>query len=107
MAIGSGLVYAVFLSVEYEESQAQIGSAQLPEDDDGDDEGLTAKVNRWLAKGLDMAKEMGALTMWAENFVEHIVRLAAVLIVQTVVFPLIFLWGVLRMYRVFSAAAAK
>jgi hypothetical protein len=106
MALGSELVYIVFLSGEYETSQTQISNVQLPDGADGGEEGIMAKARRWWSTGIDLVKNLGSLTIWAENLVVHIVRLAAVFIVQTVVFPLVFLWGMLRLYRVFSAAAS-
>ena len=103
MALGSELFYQAFLSSEYETSKIQIDNVQIPDDDDYSGESFTEKAKHWWSKGLDMAKKIGSLSAWANNFVEHIVRLAAVFIVQTVIFPLFFLWGMLRLYRTLSA----
>jgi hypothetical protein len=102
LALGSELFYQGFLSGEYETSKIQVENAQIPDDDYSGDS-FTEKAKHWWSKGIDMAKKIGALSAWADNFVEHIVRLAAVFIVQTVFFPLFFLWGMLRLYRILTA----
>lgn len=102
-ALGSEATYQLLLASEYENSQAQIKSADVPDVEVLAGEGLAERVKRWLAKSTDIGKKIEALKARADGWVEHIMRLAAVFIVQTVVLPLLFLWAMLRLYRVLSA----
>lgn len=103
MALSSEVVYIIFLSKEYKTVGEHFGVEDA--DDDGG-EGIFATVKRWGAMSIDVVKNIGSLTVWAESFVKHIVRLAAVFIVQTIVFPLVFLWGVLKLYKIFSSSVS-
>ena len=102
-ALGSELTYRILLASKYEASQAQIKNTEVPDDEAQVGGSLAERVKRWLARGTDFGKKIEVLKARAEGWVEHIVRLAAVFIVQTVVLPLLFLWAMLRLYRVLSA----
>ena len=103
MALGSEVTYQLLLASKYEASQAQIKSAVVPDVEVQADEGLAERAKRWLAQSTDIGKKIEALKAKAGGWIEHIVRLAAVFIFQTVVLPLLFLWAMLRLYRVLSA----
>jgi hypothetical protein len=103
VALGSEATYRMLLANKYETSQAQIMSAEVPDVEVQVGEGLVEKVKRWWAQSADIGKKIEALKARADGWAEHIVRLAAVFIVQTVVLPLLFLWAMLRLYRVLSA----
>lgn len=103
-ALGSELTYQFLLASNYEASQAQIKSADVPDVEVQAGESLAERVKRWWAQGMDIGKKIEALKARADGWVEHIVRLAAVFVVQTVVLPLLFLWAMLWLYRVLSAA---
>lgn len=101
-ALGSELTYRILLASKYEASQAQIKSAEIPDDEAQVGGSLAERIKRWLARGTDFGKKIELLKARAEGWVEHIVKLAAVFIVQTVVLPLLFLWAMLRLYRILS-----
>jgi len=102
-ALGSEVTYRLLLESKYETSQAQIKSADLADAEAQPGEGLAERVKRWWAQSADIGKKIEALKAKADGWVEHIVRLAAVFIVQTAVLPLLFLWAMLRLYRVLAA----
>jgi hypothetical protein len=103
MALGSEVTYRLFLAGQYEASQTQIKNASVPEVEVQAGESITEKVKRWWAESTDIPKKIETLKARVDGWVEHIVRLAAVFIVQTVVLPLLFLWAMLWLYRVLSA----
>jgi hypothetical protein len=101
-ALGSEATYRVLLSEKYEASQAQIGRAEVPEVATQPGENLADTLKRWWSQGADVAKKIEVLKARAGDWVDHIVRLAAVFIVQTIVLPLLLFWLMLRLYRVVS-----
>lgn len=102
-ALGSEVTYRLLLAQEYETSQAQIEIVEVPEVETKTDEGLVEKIKRWWARSADIGKNIEALRTRAGSWADHIVRLAAVFMVQTVVLPLLFLWVMIWLYRVVSA----
>jgi hypothetical protein len=102
-ALGSEVIYRLLLASKYEASQAQIKSAEVVDVEVQAGESLAERVKRWWAQSTDIGKKIEALKSRADGWVEHIVRLAAVFIVQTVILPLLFLWAMLRLYRELSA----
>jgi hypothetical protein len=107
MALGSEVTYQLLLASKYEASQAQIKSADVPDVEVQVGEGLAERVKLWWAQSTDIGKKIEALKARADGWVKHIVMLAAVFLVQTVVLPLLFLWAMLRLYRVLSAPFGK
>jgi hypothetical protein len=103
-ALGSEAIYRLLLANEYEASQAHITNAEVPDADVRASEGPVDTVKRWLAQSTEFGKNIEALKAKVDGWVRHIVTLAAVFIVQTVVLPLLFLWAMLKLYRVLSAA---
>jgi len=102
-ALGSEVIYRLLLASKYEASQAQIKNAEVPNVEVRADESFAERVKRWWAQSTDVGKKIETLKAGADGWVEHIVRLAAVFIVQTVVLPLLFLWAMLRLYHVLCA----
>ena len=103
-ALGSEATYRVLLAEKYEASQAQVGRAEVPEVATQPGESLADTLKRWWNQGADVAKKIEALKARAGEWVDHLVRLAAVFIVQTAVLPLVFFWLMLRGYRVVAEA---
>ncbi len=106
-ALGSEATYRLLLADRYEASQAQIRSAGLPDVEVKPDEGLAERVKRWWAQTAEVGKKIEELKARVEGWVEHLVRLAAVFIVQTLVLPLLFLWAMLRLYRTLAAFSGR
>ena len=102
--LGSELSYRLLFADRYRDSQAQIESAQIPAANVPAEAGLAERIKAWWAQGADWAKKIEALKEVAGKWVDHMVRLAALFILQTVVLPLLFLWAMLWLYRTLSAA---
>jgi hypothetical protein len=100
LAVGSEMTYRAVLADGYETSQKEIAAADPPEltAQAGDDSRLAA-IKRWWSESTDVAKKIETLKARADGLVEHIVKLTAVFVVQTVVFPLLFLLALVVLYR--------
>lgn len=105
VTVGSEASYRLFLAGEYAAAQDQIAAPAVIDDAAGPAASLAERARRWWAQSTDIAAKMDALKARADNLVLHLVRLAAVFIVQTVVFPLLFLWLLWWAYRLAVAAA--
>lgn len=102
VALGSEVTYQLLLKDKFEDSQAKLTSDATPDADAKVGESWMDKLKRW-AQNTDIREKIGKLKTKADGWVEHIVRLAAVFIVQTIVLPLLFLWAMLKIYGVLSA----
>lgn len=99
VALGSEGAYRLLLAGQYESSQRQIESTRIQGIDARSDESLAEQVRRWWTEGANIGKRIEALKAQTEAWVEHLIRLLAVFLVQTLVLPFLFLWGVLWLYR--------
>lgn len=105
-ALASEGVYRIAMAEQYAASQAQVeATARLiarsaPEPEAAPPEGRMERLERWFS---DKKREIGAnfaeLKAKAENAVRHIVALMALFVVQTILFPLLFLWLAYRLFR--------
>ena len=95
--------YRLVLAGKYESSQARIERAELPALNAQAGESLADAIRRWWAQSGEIAKKVEALKASVDGWVEHLVRLAAVFLVQTLVLPLLFLWIMLRFYRALAS----
>lgn len=103
VALTSETTYQLLLASKYEASQSQIKIIELPNVEVQATEGFSEMVKRWWAQSADMGRKIEAVKEKADSWVEHIVRLAAVFIVQIVILPLLFLWAMLQIYNTLSA----
>ncbi len=65
-------------------------------------EGFTERIKQLVSgvtDSLNASRKLAHYQAIAANAVDHIVRLAALFIVQTVLMPLLFLWGLIRLLR--------
>lgn len=98
VALGSEAAYRLLLDEDYRTSQAQIEAAapSLPEVAGS---GVIDTVRSWLAKSADIGRSIAELKDLASRWIEHMLRLAAIFIVQTLLLPLLFVWLMLQLYR--------
>ncbi len=113
IAIGNDWVYRTFLEADYVEASAELERARetlgeleaegLPGTEDIDDESGLLDRARSLYRGavsvVDVEARLDRYAAAAESVSENTIRLIVVFVMQTVVFPLLFLyvlWGVLR-----------
>ncbi|HKO87887.1 MAG TPA: hypothetical protein VJU83_05135 [Burkholderiales bacterium] len=99
LAMVSEATYQLVFSQDYAISQGQLEIAKIPDNEALPDESFTDRAKRWWSQSTEINKKVEALKAKAEALVEHVIRLAAIFIVQTAVLPLLFFWFVLWLYR--------
>jgi hypothetical protein len=99
LALASEGAYQLVLASDYAESKAQIEVAKIPDNEVREGEGFMDRAKRWWAQNKDVAQKIEELKAKTEALVEHVIRLAAIFILQTIVIPLLFYWFVLWLYR--------
>lgn len=106
VALGSEAAFQWVMADDYAGTQASFesGSKQAeaslpPPGDTRAGESIADRVKRWWSQGADVAAALDAIRAKADALVEHIVRLLAVFVVQTVVLPLLLLWVLQRAFR--------
>jgi hypothetical protein len=111
-AIGSELLYEVFLAQQYIEStqkleQTKQAISSLSRQAQSDiaenvDEGVLDKAKKWLnsaSEAVDMEVRFEQYTEAAAEATRHTINLIVVFVIQTVIFPLLFLWIVYRFLK--------
>lgn len=107
LALGSEGAYQLVMAGEYQRAQATLQQTPLPETAPAADAGLAERIKRWWSDSTDIAGKVEQLKARADALVAHMVRLAAVFVLQTVVLPLLFLWLLLALYRHGLAALSR
>lgn len=111
-AIGSELLYKMFLSQQYSESTQMLEQTkdtisslsneqqtELPEDNNT---GVLDKAKKWFSSAtdtIDIEARLEEYKQAATEATRHTINLIVVFVIQTVVFPLLFLWIVYRFLR--------
>jgi hypothetical protein len=116
-AIGSELLYEVFLAQQYAEStqklqqtkQAISSLSQQTQSEIAEnvEDGMLDKAKKWLSSAsdaIDMESRFQQYTEAAAEATRHTINLIVVFVIQTVIFPLLFLWIV---YRFLKALGGK
>ncbi len=120
--LGSDAAFQVFLAKGYEEDRAKIelSSGQIdklatplreskPEAPTDGSAGLFSfprqaeALREWLRQNTDVRKRLEELKEAASAAVNHVVNLIVVFVLQTLVMPLLIVWGLLRLGRVLLA----
>lgn len=106
VTLGSDVLWQKFLAADYQASQQLIGSASGQVQQLGpnmpiapDNAGLIDKLKGWVAKNADVKKNFDDLKQAAEQATEHIIKLIAVFMLQTLVLPLLLLWAMYGVAR--------
>jgi hypothetical protein len=112
-AIGSELLYEAFLAQQYTEStekleQTKQAISSLSQQTKAEiaenvEEGMLDKAKRWLdsaSQAIDMESRFDQYTQAAADATRHTINLIVVFVIQTVIFPLLFLWIVYRFLKV-------
>lgn len=111
-AIGSELLYEVFLAQQYTESTQKLEQTKeaisslsqqtKSEIVDNVEEGMLDKAKKWLnsaSEAIDMEARFEQYTQAAAEATRHTINLIVVFVIQTVIFPLLFLWIVYRFLK--------
>lgn len=111
VALGSELLFTTFLQQQYEDSTQNIeqaradigrinkdrGVAALPQD-----QSLLGRAREWYESTLDSIDFETTLKQYqqaAANVSEQFIQLIVIFVLQTVMLPLLFLWGIGRLLR--------
>ena len=109
VALGSELLFTTFLQQQYETSTQGIGEAR---DDIGSinrgsavaalpqQQSLMGRAKEWYQSTLENINFEQTLQQYqqaAANVSEHLIELIVIFVLQTVVLPLLFLWGIGRL----------
>jgi len=99
VALASEATYRLVMASTYEAAQAKVKAAESVEPDAPRAESRLERLKRWLSDKTEVAERVEQLRARLDGAVEHLIRLTAVFVVQTIVLPLLFLWLVLRLAR--------
>ncbi|MEM9304478.1 MAG: hypothetical protein AAGE01_20370 [Pseudomonadota bacterium] len=94
--------YVLFMEADFEASRAAVEQtnedlAALSETDEQEPEGLLDRARGWLddrAEELDLSNRLDLYQSRLADATEHLLRLTAVFVAQTIVLPLLFLWAI-------------
>ncbi len=109
VALGSELLFSTFLQQQYESSTQGIGEARdeigginrgsgmaaLPQE-----QSLLGRAKEWYRSTLaniDFEQTIQQYQQAAANVSEHLIELIVIFVLQTVVLPLLFIWGIGRL----------
>lgn len=103
-SVASELSYQLLMARDYTAAQAQVGMtssapAAAPAAATSAEPGALDRLRQLWSQTQDIAQQVKALQARAGTIVSHLITLAAVFLMQTVVLPLLFLWGIVRLYR--------
>lgn len=113
VALVSEAGFRLFLAEDYAAGQARIelsteqfSSLGEAGDPTRPDEGVVERMKRWWSQTSDIGQRFEEMKQVAARTVEHIIRLIVVFMLQTLVLPLLLLWGLLRLGRMLAAPSA-
>lgn len=100
VALASEATYQFVMAGTYEAAQAKVKAVEAVEPAEAAaPQSRMDRIRRWLSDKADVADKIDALKARFDAAIEHLVRLTAVFVVQTIVLPLLFLWLIVRLYR--------
>lgn len=103
VSLASEATYHLVLVDNYNEAQDKIKTAERTDAATTQNEGIVDKLKRVIGSGVDVAAQIADLRSKAASLVEHLIRLSAVFIIQTILLPLFFLWVLFRIYLVYTS----
>ena len=106
VTIGTDLLSQKFLVADYalsqraiESSSGQAAMLNPPVATAPDVQGTWDKVKDWIAKSADVKTHFEELKKTAEQAIEHIVKIMVIFMLQTLLIPLLLLWGLYGVLR--------
>jgi hypothetical protein len=96
ITIGSEAVFTTFLANGYEQAQQTLGAAASQAEKAGSSDGTILERLRDLSPTKAVGK-VAALGRAISEATQHIINLAAVFLVQTIVVPLALLWALMKL----------
>ncbi len=106
VAIGTDMLVQRFLAADYEASQQAIAlsSSQLatlnpPVPSSAEGSGILDRMKDLLPKGMDVKARFERLKDAAEQATTHVVNIMVIFLLQTLIIPLLLLWGLYGIAR--------
>lgn len=104
--IGTDLLSQKFLAADYKASQqaidtssGQVAALAPPVPTTSENAGMLEKMKDWFPKSGDVKMRFENLKKTLEQATEHIVKLMVIFLLQTLVIPLLLLWGLYGVVR--------
>lgn len=120
VAIINHLVYLQFLQPEYEQSQAALSdsSITLQKINDQtvqaniavDDMDILDKAKQWFENTntrLNLSERLDAFSQAADEISQQVINMIVVFVLQTVVLPLLFLWLMIKVFKLSMARISR
>lgn len=111
VTLGSDLLFEKFMADDYRASQqaidltssefAQLSPSSAAPESQG---GAIERFRGWWSQNIDVKARFENLVRTAEQSAEHLIRLMVIFLLQTLLMPLLLLWG---MYRLASSAVRR
>ena len=106
VTIGTDLLSQKFLAADYVSSQRAIDTSSVqvamlnpPPPASAEAQGTWDKVKDWISKSADVKTHFETLKRMMEQAIEHIVKIMVIFMLQTLVIPLLLLWGLYGVLR--------
>ena len=106
VTIGTDLLSQKFLAADYvssqraiESSSGQVAILNPPIPASTEAQGTWDKVKDWISKSADVKTHFEDLKKTAEQAIEHVVKIMVIFMLQTLVIPLLLLWGLYGVLR--------
>jgi len=100
VALASEATYQFVMAGTYEAAQAKVKAVEGAEPAEATaPQSRMDRIRRWLSDKTEVAEKIEGLKARFDAAIEHLVRLTAVFVVQTIVLPLLFFWLMVRLYR--------
>lgn len=106
--IGTDLLFNQFMLKDYQSSQYAIDDTTAKIDElapatSGEPQGMIDKFKGWVAQNTDLKARLAGLRQAAENTTEHVIKLMAIFVLQTLILPIFLLWSLWHLAkRVFA-----
>lgn len=106
VTLGTDVLWQKYLAADYAVSQdsissalGQVGKLNPSISEVSESQGLLEKMKGWFSKNADVKVHFENLKAAAEQASEHIVKLIVIFVLQTLVIPLLLLWGLYGVAR--------
>ncbi|MES2510853.1 MAG: hypothetical protein V4625_13050 [Pseudomonadota bacterium] len=109
--LGTDVLWQKFLAADYTATQQAIDGAagqadKLNPPPPPESTGILERAKEWLAKTADVKARFEEIRQAAERVTEHIVRLIVIFLLQTLIIPVLLLWGFYAVLRSVFASLA-
>lgn len=106
VTIGTDTLFQKFMAGDYQSSQMAItnasgdlGELSTPIPEPQAEKGVMDRIKGWWSENLDVKLRYEQLKQTSEQAIEHIIRLMAIFLLQTLLLPLLLLWLLLGLAR--------